>query len=87
METHKRFGLRTIITLVLFLTLTKSLSSTAFDVSEYEDWKSIDIADSILSYGYVLEPPLLLIFHFLKPTRMSILTSTLNHVFFGGVKK
>lgn len=54
METHKRFGLRTIITLVLFLTLTKSLSSTAFDVSEYEDWESVDTADSILSYGYVM---------------------------------
>jgi len=57
METHKRFGLRT-ISLVLFLTLSKSLSSTAFDVSEYEDGESVDIADSFLSYGYVLENPL-----------------------------
>lgn len=56
METHVRFGLRT-ISLVLFLTLTTSLSSTAFDVSEYEDRESVDIADSILSYGYVLENP------------------------------
>lgn len=54
METHKRFGLCT-ISLVLFLTLTKSLSSTASDVSEFEDWESVDVADSILSYGYVLE--------------------------------
>lgn len=53
METHNRLGLRT-ISLILFLTLTKSLSSTAFDVSEYEDWESVDTADSILSYGYVM---------------------------------
>jgi len=52
METNKRFGLLT-ISLVLFLTLTISLSSTAFDVSEYEDGESVDVADSILSYGYV----------------------------------
>ncbi|KAH1207225.1 Mannan endo-1,4-beta-mannosidase 6 [Glycine max] len=50
-STHtNRLGLRT-ISLILFLTLTKSLSSTAFDVSEYEDWESVDTADSILSYG------------------------------------
>ncbi|XP_020205105.1 mannan endo-1,4-beta-mannosidase 6 isoform X1 [Cajanus cajan] len=52
METHKRLGLGLrIISLVLYLTLTKSLSTTAFGVSEYEDWESVDIADSILIYG------------------------------------
>lgn len=61
METHKRFGLHIVISLVIFLILTKSLSSTVFDGSEYEEWESNQkeadvnhIANSILSYVYVL---------------------------------
>jgi len=58
METHLRFGFGlSTISLVLFLTLTTSLSSTAFDVSEYEDGENLDIAESISSYGYVLGNP------------------------------